>query len=312
MPASNDGAAPVATDRPRISANLKPTTDKDGYIAVRNVTAGTVAIDFLSGCVGTALATPFVAIVDGAIINRVNGNGDPILKGLRQGFKELFTNPVKFFTSYKWSRLCFYCWIVYAATFVTANLLKSLHSAWDTPTDTVKSRLVLATAAVNMGVTAFVKDPALVRVLQELARRGEVDPTKISAPKPVWWLPRALFMVRDGITMYATFQVASSIGQWIYRNYNTQISEKNAARLAGYIVPGALQIVSTPIHLTALELVSKPQGSVATIAPYVISNYPTAFISRVLRVVPAIGLGGNANYDFRDYALRYAERSCWL
>ena len=288
--------------------DLKKMSDIDistPYATVNRLSPSIALTSVAVGLFSPILVSPIVAIVDGAIINSVNGDGTPIFKGIANGFKELCGRPHKFFASYKWQRLTFYCWLVYGGTYASGNLIQAYDEASHTHKESAKMRKVLLTSVVNMGLTAFVKDPAIVRLMQKLSESGEVNKASLKPPRPMWWLPRGLFCFRDFITMFAAFYVADSVGEWLMYKGEGQISPQWARRMGTFGVPVGLQTVSTPIHLLALNLVEMPQASLMVHGAVIREKYFQACTSRMARIFPAIGLGSNLNNEARDRALRW-------
>lgn len=77
--------------------------------------------------------------------------------------------------------------------------------------------------------------------------------------------------------------------------------EKNvsSASAAQFLVPAAMQVFSTPLHLLGLDLYNRNQATWTERFAKVRSGWSTSTLARVCRIVPAFGVGGVVNGNVR-------------
>lgn len=307
------------------------------YCKVKTYNPKIAAIDITTGALAPLFMAPFIAIVDGSIINSVNGDRTPILRGILNGYKTLFLSPLTFFRSTDWRYLCFLCWMVYGGTYAAGNVVTSYYEQTDRDPGLVR---VAASCAVNIGLT-IIKDVRMVQHFGNSKGSNGKEATGLAAKaaNKVPLYSRFLFCFRDGVTMFAAFTLADKVGAFIYRTWgcgktsivegkqNVQaqkqhevtehqqqfLTERNSRSLATIGVPTALQVFSTAIHLYALEYARMAQSGTSSIfsmamGKEIASKYPVACGARMCRIAPAIGGGKTANNELRDAALRWADR----
>ena len=285
------------TDSRAISVN-----ETTGEVKTRAMTPAVIAVNCFAGIFGPVMFAPLIAIVDGSIINSVNGDKTPVLKGMISGYKMLFTSPRQFFR--KESYVCGLCWMVYAGTYSATNNVRSYAESRDLDANATDALKFSVSLLVNLGLTQ-VKDVLLVR---EFARRG-INASKGKTTVPM--MSRGLFLCRDGLTMFAAFCLSDRLGSWLYERYSQAVSKKTCVAGANFVVPAALQPISTFFHLWALENAAalkehRPQN-LADLKKHFMPKYGISTLSRVARIVPAISVGNNVNMELRsDLLKRYA------
>ena len=261
-----------------------------GDVKTKKMTAAVVMANVTAGLLGPLLFAPFIAIVDGSIINSVNGDKTPVWQGMKAGYKMLLRHPIKFIR--KEYFLCGLCWMVYAGTYAATNNIRSYCETMDydqTATDLAKFSVSLA---VNLGLNQ-VKDGFLVKSYASKSGVKSALPVK----------SRILFLCRDSLTMFAAFCIADRVGTYIYNNMGQPMAKKTCLMTANFIVPAALQPVSTYFHLWALENAAAvalvQSNTLASLRPNIHSKYAVSTLSRVARIVPAVSFGNNLNMETR-------------
>jgi hypothetical protein len=269
-----------------------------GDVTVTAMTPAVIVSNIAAGLFGPLFVAPFVAIVDGSIINSVNGDKTPVLEGIKNGYKELFRHPIRYVRR-EWF-ICSLCWMVYAGTYAATNNARSYaeaHRFTAASSDALKFGVSLA---VNVGLTQ-VKDILLVK---EFARKGI---QKAGGTTKVPHLSKFLFFCRDSLTMFAAFCVSDRLGSWLYERYSASYSKKTCLMGANFAVPAALQPVSTFFHLWALEnaaaLKEARSQKLADLREKFMPKYPISTASRVARIVPAVSVGNNVNIEVRRQLL---------
>lgn len=126
-------------------------------------------------------------------------------------------------------------------------------------------------------------------------------------PRPVPPISYLLFTLRDVLTIYGCFvcpPILSSRLEALPDTVKDQflLSKPEArSRLSQLMLPVMVQFVSTPIHLLALDLYNRPQRalSLADRVARVGRDLPGAVPTRMMRILPAFGVGGVLNTEIR-------------
>jgi hypothetical protein len=268
-----------------------------GEVTVRKLTPAIAVTNVLCAVVGTLFVAPLVAVVDGSIINSVNGDKTPVLQGIKNGYKSLVFTPIKFFRK-EWF-VCGLCWMVYSGTYGVVNNVRSFAEVRDLDHNTADALKFATSLVVNLGLTQ-VKDVLLVK---EFAKRGASYAKAANVPL----MSRGLFLCRDSLTMFATFSLAERIGSWLYQQYSTTATKKTCMATANFVAPAAVQPLCTFFHLWALENAAALQAgksqNLADLRQSFMPKYGISTVSRVARIMPAISIGNNINIELRQQLL---------
>lgn len=187
--------------------------------------------------------------------------------------------------------------LVYFGTYSTANLCDSIYAASnDLDITTISSTMpkFLATTAVSTGLCVY-KDGYFAKLLGSSA-------VKAAVPRRSF----ALFTTRDAVTVFASFNMPSIIAPKLHQlpvngSLSPLVSSEEASlRTAQMIMPAAIQVVSTPIHLLGLDYNNRQEKlpfkeRLAGIRQHVHVATPL----RMMRIIPAFGIGSVANTSFR-------------
>ena len=103
----------------------------------------------------------------------------------------------------------------------------------------------------------------------------------------------ALFAVRDGLTITSSFVVKNVACQHLEQHYGMR--HRDADLAASFAVPMAAQLLSTPFHILSLDVYSRPHAALASRAAEVARGYAGVCSGRVMRIIPAFGVGGWLN-----------------
>jgi len=171
----------------------------------------------------------------------------------------------------------------------------------------------VATSAANVG-TCILKDRSFTRMF---AKPGEL-------PKPIPLTTYSLFCARDCLTIWASFTIVPFVAGWIYCYANTgvkintntsggapgiitsargssaeKVSGATATALSQLFCPMAIQTVSTPLHLLALDLYNNPTRTMSERGKFIKTEYFKTVAARCMRILPAFGFGGIGNRYIR-------------
>ncbi|KAI8802236.1 hypothetical protein BJ742DRAFT_684364 [Cladochytrium replicatum] len=260
-----------------------------------------IGIDIFSALVTAFAVAPGVAIIDKAVISQAAGI-DTIGGSVAKCVTDLARNPVKFMRQPN----VLVSSVVYLGTFAAANVVEAVCNEMDHPAGMAK---FIASSTANMGLSIW-KDQAFTRWYSS------------SAPRALPSSTYTLFALRDGLTMASSFTlppiVAPIIADALAKHTTTTDSSVLLARaetISQLVLPCAMQLVSTPIHLAALDMYNRPVvagGMVNRMTTMPFVQNPGDFLKtvgfRCIRILPAFGVGGNLNRSMRsglrDY---YAE-----
>ncbi|KAJ3302753.1 hypothetical protein HDU76_005475 [Blyttiomyces sp. JEL0837] len=247
-----------------------------------------LAADTVAGIATAACVTPAVAIIDRSIIANVSGR-TPLINGLKDGLFTLLRKPFTFARQPS----VMVVFAVYSGTYVTANSSESICRM--SCTDPTLPKFI-SSSMVNISLTIW-KDRLLTRWFG------------VGTPKPFPTSSYALFASRDCLTMAASFTLPPHVSRWIQQN-TPLTNRRTADTLAQLVLPCAIQLVSTPIHLLGLDMYNRPLGSIgangvsrissADRALKVAQGYPSSTLARIARIMPAFGLGGVVNTNMRS------------
>ena len=188
---------------------------------------------------------------------------------------------------------------VYLGTYATANLIDTLKSFTrsSAPTDvTASTSKFVGTAVVSTCLTVC-KDS---RMAQFLGTSGKRLPTPT--------ITYCLFTARDAITIFASFNLPTLIAPRLadlppamkHRFGKLLQTESGRFKTAQFLLPAAVQFVTTPIHLLGLDLYNRRDRlSFASRMGRVVKDSGMAVPARMVRIIPAFGMGGVINASTR-------------
>lgn len=177
--------------------------------------------------------------------------------------RPFFRNPAKFMVRRE-ARLIA---MLYSATYITANLSET-HGV---------SKLATVTP-VNMGL-CIVKDKAFAAMFGTRA--------PIALPLACY----GLFAARDLMTVGASFNAPKKLSEKVQAHL--PVKKEAADVFSQLALPVGVQMLSTPLHVLALDLYNRP-GKKATPAQrgsLLRSVYWQTTFTRMARILPAFGVG---------------------
>jgi len=190
-----------------------------------------------------------------------------------------------------------------------------------------KQAQVITQAAIIGGTTVKGTTVNATAVASNVAKTGAINVAKKQLPVMTY----VLFAIRDSLTILASFSIVPYVGDWIYRGslggqhadgkhhasnsankpyqggrpYSYQneqegrLTKTRATQIAQISCPMAIQFVSTPLHLYALDLFNNPQNKNVQRLSFIQKEYFKTVAARCGRILPAFGFGGVGNTFFR-------------
>jgi len=255
--------------------------------------------DVLSALAISICVAPFITIVDKAIVQRAAGS-HTISKSILASVSNILRHPVAYFRSPMFLMM----WGVYASTYTTANVFKTLTEHEEIISKREKSEKPLPnadywkfasfsmTTLVNSG-TSLMKDRAYATMF------GTSSASKSFPP-----VTYGLWGLRDCVVISSSFVFPEMMGKALQEK--TNMNRKEALSMSQMICPVAAQVIATPLQLLGLDLYNRPIRNIGLYATmknrtnFVISNFYSVATARVARIAPAFGIGGIGNTYLRE------------
>ena len=194
--------------------------------------------------------------------------------------KSLFVSPLKFIMAFEFRWQCF----VYFPTYAVSNWADHFDLSPDVPRPIQK---LIAVFLTNTS-TSLIRDRIYAIRL---------NPHKKMEPFPN--ASFSLFFLRDIIAMASAFTLPPIVGKQISKRFDIEF--KNGERIAQMICPLLVQIIATPIHLLALGLYNHKKMNLSEQFKLIGGIYFNTLALRMLRFLPAYGIGGICNIQLRKW-----------
>ncbi|CUS09138.1 unnamed protein product [Tuber aestivum] len=270
-----------------------PTLGKSSLMAER------ILSDILAAGTATMLVSPGMhalpLIFPRSIIENASGRSPSVLSSAAASLKTLLKTPHRFFFSKPFALIYAYGGqMTYFGTYFTANSIdtaSSLRNGTDLKTVTAGTEKFVATSCMNMGL-GLVKDRNFARIFGT------------GSPRPVPLPTFILFSTRDAMTIFASFNVPPLLAPYMPQSMGVRPES-----IAQFLAPAACQMLSTPLHLTGLDIYNR-QGKATIKSRWeaVKKNWPASALARMCRIIPAFGFGGVANARIRRSLLEKVEK----
>ncbi|KAE8308252.1 hypothetical protein BDV41DRAFT_568396 [Aspergillus transmontanensis] len=253
--------------------------------------AGRLAGDLTAAAVSASLIAPTVTIIDRALVERA-ASDRPLLQSLRSHTVAALKRPGAFV----FSRPLGLVWTLYGATYAVAN-----------GTETITKEICPARVDPITFATTFIvnvplgvwKDIRFAQLFGTQIQSSAKDGLRVSS-RIVSKAATATFLLRDGVTIFGSFTLASWCSSIIPDSLASQSSTKTV--ITQIAVPVLSQVVATPLHLLGLDLYNRQSGvtwadRIATIRKHL----PSATVIRCVRIIPAFGFGCLTNIGLREF-----------
>ncbi len=228
--------------------------------------------ELFCGFTSALLVSPVMTTIDTSIIKS---------QLTKKSFKQSFTETINDFTNKKiaFNRPFGIMFCVYSSTYSTANITELYCRKKEID---YKIPTLFTTSAVNIATIAY-KDREYAKLFNQ---------TYNVFPKKSY----VLFTVRDMLTISSSFIFKKDVISYFdkYMPHNT------ADFIASMIVPIAIQPVSTPIHILAIDIYQRPEADFMERVRNIRNMYGSVCIGRTIRVIPAFCIGGFINDMLRN------------
>ena len=260
---------------------FKPRTEAQKAAIPMPVDA-TVAL-VAATCASISVA-PFLMCVDRGVVAAAAGNapGGSLFRAIGANAAEFVTKPkVAFGQPAVWIVAAVYGGTYFAKNFADV-LIERRGLSESRAAGTAK---FCATTATNMG-GSILKDAAFARWFGAAAAAA-------AAPAVIPKASYALFAARDCLTISGAFVVPDAMRAALHARAG--VAEAAAGVVSQLVSPPLMQVICTPLHLLALNLVNAPTASAAARVAALRASTPAALLARSLRMLPAYGVGGLLN-----------------
>ncbi|KAI9865116.1 MAG: hypothetical protein M1813_002436 [Trichoglossum hirsutum] len=178
--------------------------------------------------------------------------------------------------------------MLYSSTYLTANSIDTLSAtlhARPPHTVTAGPGKFAATSTTNMAL-CLVKDRAFARMFATIT------------PRPIPLPTYLLFAARDSLTIFASFNLPAMLAPHFPRSTDRYVARADVAQ---FVCPAAVQLFSTPLHLWGLDLYNRAGPAVKWTdrLAKVGRDWAVSCAARIVRILPAFGVGGVVNTKVR-------------
>jgi len=255
------------------------------------------SVALVAGVTASVAVAPFLMCVDRAVVSAAAGTapGGSLARAIFAAASEFFKRPKVAFTSPA-------LWMVagvYGGTYFAKNVSDVVIERTGTRGPIAEWGKFCAVTGVNMG-GSILKDAAFARLFGAGVAAGGGPFAVVPTASYV------LFAARDCLTIGGAFVVPDAARDLLVAHYGA--SQQLAGAAAQLVSPPLMQVVCTPMHLLALNMVNAPVATLAQRVAALKASTPPALVARSLRMLPAYGVGGILNLTLsargRDAARR--------
>ena len=227
--------------------------------------------EIVAGSLAGFFVSPINTIVDKSVIENANGK-IPLWQGVGKGFKNLFLQPHVFMKSFEFKWILF----VYTTTYASSNIADHMEISGVDP-----AIIKLTVSFLVNTVASLMKDKAFTQTFGTQKIK--------SFPMTSY----AFLLSRDIVGMASAFTIPPIIGRYLSKKFN--LNEKDGLRAGQLISPLIIQFIATPLHLFGLDYYNRENLAFMKRMQYIGSIYWNTVLLRMMRFLPAYGLGGIAN-----------------
>ena len=256
-----------------------------------------VSVAMAAGLTASVAVAPFLMCVDRAVVSAAAGTapGGSLARAIFGAAGEFVKNPKVAFTSPA-------LWMVagvYGGTYFAKNVSDVVIERTGTDGPIAEWGKFGVVTGVNMG-GSILKDAAFARLFGAALAAGA---TAVAVPTASY----VLFAARDCLTIGGAFVVPDAAKDCMVARFG--MAPQLAGAAAQLLSPPLMQVVCTPMHLLALNMVNAPVATMAQRTAALKVSTPAALLARSLRMLPAYGVGGLLNSALtkkgREMALSY-------
>ena len=238
-----------------------------------------LAVECVAAGLSALSVAPAISIVDKAIVSNASGL-EPLLPCIYNGCVSFLTNPIYFVRQPSF----IFIFGVYGGTYIVGNSIDAICERAKTSAFYPK---FVGSSIANVTLS-ILKDKAFARMFGK------------GSPRPIPAMTYGLFAARDSLTILAGFSLPAVISRSMQ---DAGWNKGRADTLSQLATPVAMQIISTPMHLHALDLYNRSNETVAERINFIRREYFKTMLARMARIFPAYGVGGVVNKKLRKEGL---------
>ena len=254
----------------------------------------------------TALAAPFLTVIDKALVQRSSGSHSSMLASATESVAAMCRNPVSFLRSptFLWM------WATYAATYTAANTLRTAtehHEHYSssnhqhnsnaftetTSRPSAATTLFVGTTVVN-STASLIKDRAYAQMF------GSGNHVSATVPR----ISYGLWMARDVTVIGSSFVLPHHVAGFLEQT--TAMSDSDAVKVAQLGTPVAAQLIAGPLHFLGLDCYNRSLNHLALSkrilerSRALSASFVEVVAARMARIIPGYGIAGVLNTELRS------------
>ncbi|KAL2315839.1 hypothetical protein POMI540_0614 [Schizosaccharomyces pombe] len=236
-----------------------------------------IGIDAFAATAASAMISPFILTIDRSIVENTSGRST-LLRSVGRSIKYVLSKPGAFFFSAPFALV----FTLYSGTYMTANSIDTL--------DNIRHKNPVFKAETS-GWFKFCSVTAANSGLSILKDSFFTKFWGTGSPRPLPWSCYGLYGLRDALTIAFSFNIPPMIAPLLPGGLIT----------AQLLTPCAVQFISTPLHLLSLDIYNRggPNISAANRVMQVRKHLLKSTFARMVRILPAFGIGGVTNRKLR-------------
>jgi hypothetical protein len=244
----------------------------------------------------TFCVAPFLTVVDKAIVHSAAGSYTLVQSGM-ESIQGIFRSPAAYFRSPTFLLM----WGVYAATYSTANCLKTLaeHQEYSQARRSSASNLDGGKMGIFLGTTAVNTSASLMKDRAYAQMFGSSAVTSSAIPR----MSYAFWMARDFSVIGSSFILPDLVSGRLVEEYG--MDPKTAQSFSQLACPVAAQFIAGPLHYMGLDLYNRNLGTKSWSEAMIdrsrslFRGFVPVVAARIARIAPGYGVGGVFNTRLR-------------
>jgi len=279
--------------------------------------------DVVIGCGVTAVVSPFLTVIDKALVQKSAGTHS-VVGSMLDSTTSMLRRPVSYFKSptFLWM------WATYAATYSVANSIKTLtehHHQTQTQSQLLARKTAPTTASpsTNGNIAVAATSPSAKSNVNALSA-GAIflgttianttaclakdrayakmfgNPAATTVPK----ISYAAWLLRDFSVIGSSFILPDYVAPTVQETFS--LNENAARHVAQVGTPMAAQLVAGPLHFAGLDCYNRDLSSMKRLSSRVLDRsrflartFKSVALARMVRVLPGYGVAGVWNAQLR-------------
>jgi len=260
-----------------------------------------LAGDVMVACGVTFGISPFMVVIDKAIVQRAAGT-HTILRSGMESFSSMIRNPYRTVKSPTFLLM----WTVYAATYTTVNCCKTILEHREQFKEAEESEKISSLSSsgnndnkANMSVflgTTVINSASSMWKDRYFAMQFGVAKAANAAKVPL--ITYGLWGMRDCMVIGSSFILPDIVSSILQRQ--TDLNHDTALRISQFTCPVVSQLIITPVQVLGLDFYNRPLASPLDRIRFQFANYTSIVAARISRIAPAYGIGGIGNTYLRN------------